>query len=99
MNTHENGPRTIAAALIVAVGFTLAGAAIGSGFFFSRGTDRYVTINAREAAEKFAQDSGSKVGKIRKASQGYFSISDRDRNSPDKKVVRVVTTVEYYLVD
>ena len=57
------------------------------------------TKNAREAAEKFAQDSGSKVGKIRRATQGYFSISERDRNSPDKKVVRVVTTVDYYLVD
>src|SRR6056297_2827785 len=57
------------------------------------------TMNARQAAEKFARDSGSQVGKIRRASQGYFSINERDRNSPDKKVVRVVTTVEYYLVD
>lgn len=57
------------------------------------------TKNAREVAEKFAQDSGSKVGKIRHASQGYFSISDRDRNSPEVKQVRVVTTVQYYLVD
>ncbi|MFO7848331.1 MAG: SIMPL domain-containing protein [Spirochaetia bacterium] len=57
------------------------------------------TKNAREAAEKFAQDSGSEVGKIRRASQGYFSISERDRNSPDKKVIRVVNTVEYFLVD
>lgn len=57
------------------------------------------TQNARKAAEQFAQDSGSKVGKIRKASQGLFSINVRDRNSPEFKVVRVVTTVEYYIVD
>jgi len=60
---------------------------------------RDATINAREAAETFAQDSGSKIGKIRKATQGFFSISDRDANSPERKIVRVVTTMEYYLVD
>ena len=57
------------------------------------------TTNARKAAEQFAKDSGSKVGKIRSASQGLFSITDRDMNSPDRKNVRVVTTVEYYLND
>ncbi len=57
------------------------------------------TKNARLAAEQFAKDSGSKVGKIRNASQGYFSIEDRDRNSPDVKKIRVVTTVEYFLAD
>jgi hypothetical protein len=57
------------------------------------------TKNAREAAEKFASDSKSKAGKIKKATQGLFSIEDRDMNTPYKKIVRVVTTVEYYLVD
>ena len=59
---------------------------------------REATINAREAAETFAEDSGSKIGKIRKATQGFFSITDRDANSPDRKVIRVVTTMEYYLI-
>ncbi len=60
---------------------------------------REATLNAREAASKFAEDSGSKVGKIRKATQGFFDIRDRDANSPDKKVVRVVTTIEFFLAD
>lgn len=55
------------------------------------------TKNARTAAEKFAKDSNSKLGKIKRANQGQFSISDRDANTPHQKNVRVVTTVEYYL--
>jgi len=57
------------------------------------------TRKAREVAEKFAVDSQSKLGKIKKASQGQFSISSRDTNNPHIKKVRVVTTVEYYLSD
>ncbi|PID42713.1 MAG: hypothetical protein CSB48_09075 [Proteobacteria bacterium] len=57
------------------------------------------TRKAREVAEKFASDSQSKLGKIKRASQGRFSISSRDQNNPHIKKVRVVTTVEYYLSD
>lgn len=55
------------------------------------------TRNAREVAMKFAKDSGSKLGKIRDASQGTFSIENRDSNTPHIKKVRVVTYVTYYL--
>ena len=69
------------------------------------------TKDARNAAEKFADDSGSSVGGIKSARQGYFSVSGRDTagssddesggsgntaSSPDQKV-RVVTTIDYYL--
>ena len=57
------------------------------------------TRNAREVALKFAADSQSKLGKIKKASQGQFSINSRDKNNPHIKKVRVVSTVEYYLSD
>lgn len=57
------------------------------------------TKNAREAAEKFAKDSESELGKIVRANQGQFSITDRDGNTPYIKKVRVVTTVEYSLED
>ena len=55
------------------------------------------TKNARLSAQKFADDSDSKLGKIREASQGYFTIEDRDSNSPHIKKVRVVTNVVYSL--
>jgi hypothetical protein len=64
------------------------------------------TQDARRGAERFASDSGTNVGSIRSATQGYFSIGPRDgdqveegyggRDSPFQKV-RVVTTIEFYL--
>jgi hypothetical protein len=61
------------------------------------------TARAREAAQEFAQASGSRVGKIRQASQGVFQILPRDQapgqeeQNQRMKTIRVVTTVEYLL--
>ena len=57
------------------------------------------TRNARQAADKFAEDSHSKLGKIKTASQGQFSIDDRDQYTPFIKTVRIVTYITYYLED
>jgi hypothetical protein len=63
------------------------------------------TAGARRAAEQFAADSGSLIGKIRRANQGVFVILARDRApgiseaEQRNKTVRVVTTVEYSLKD
>ena len=66
------------------------------------------TEDARRGAEQFAHDSGTSVGGIRSATQGYFSVGPRDgdqtegenggggHDSPFQKV-RVVTTIEFYL--
>lgn len=57
------------------------------------------TRSAREVAGKFASDSDSRLGKIRTASQGQFSVENLDSSTPYIKKVRVVSTVEYYLSD
>jgi hypothetical protein len=65
------------------------------------------THSARQSAQQFAKDSGTEVGGIKSATQGYFSIGARDGDvdgeggssagdSPLQKV-RVVTTIEFYL--
>lgn len=69
------------------------------------------TRNARASAERFAADSGSQVGSIRSANQGVFSIaaaqsiavSDEagggaDADASVMKKVRVVATIDYYLL-
>jgi hypothetical protein len=57
------------------------------------------TKNARISAQTFANDSKSSLGKIKSASQGQFSIRNRDASTPYVKKVRVVSTVIYYLAD
>ena len=71
------------------------------------------TRNARASADRFAADSGSQVGSIRSANQGVFSISavggassgsdageggGGNADASIMKTVRVVATVDYYLV-
>lgn len=53
------------------------------------------TAAARTAADKFAQDSQSEVGRLLRASQGQFTIDDRDPYTPYIKEVRVVTSLTY----
>ena len=61
------------------------------------------TANARAAAEQFAADSRSDLGSIRQANQGVFVILPRDQapgineGGQLQKVVRVVSTVQYFL--
>lgn len=57
------------------------------------------TKAAREAAQQFAADSDSRVGKIKTAQQGQFSIDDSDSSTPFIKKVRVVSTIVYNLED
>jgi hypothetical protein len=70
------------------------------------------TRNARASADRFAADSGSQVGAIRSANQGVFSISaanaggtgeeggfDQQADASIMKKVRVVSTIDYYLVN
>jgi uncharacterized protein len=78
--------------------FVFTGIAKLKGEMLSEATQR-----AREAAQKFAEESGAEVGDIQSANQGVFEISpaveipnDRPEKQSDKKV-RVVTTITYFL--
>ena len=55
--------------------------------------------NARATAEQVAHVSDSHLGRIENASQGQFTIEDRDENSPHIKKVRVVSTITYSIED
>ncbi len=63
------------------------------------------TRNAKESAGQFAQNSQAKVGGIKRASQGVFQILPRDKTyalpeaQQKNKTVRVVSTIEFYLVE
>jgi hypothetical protein len=84
-------------------------------FFFTHLNDirptmlAQATLSARRVAEQFAKDSHSRLGPIRRANQGVFQITGRDSSGESgagagdqgsiEKKVRLVTTVDYYLID
>jgi uncharacterized protein len=99
---------------LVAAGVVLSsGGGYGSGptYLFTRLNDlkpamlAEANTNARKAAEQFAKESRSRVGGIRRASQGVFEILPRDQapgimeGSQLQKTLRVVSTVDYFLKD
>ena len=61
------------------------------------------TARAREAATQFSKDAKSRLGGIRRANQGVFVILPRDQAPGIQeerqlhKMLRVVTTIDYYL--
>lgn len=61
------------------------------------------TQSARQAAQRFAEDSGSEIGRIASANQGVVQFLARDGDYDERferfKVIRVVSTVRYQLVD
>ena len=86
-------------------GIAIAGEGYNTEFIYSKLNQikpamiEEATKNAREAANKFAKDSDSSLGKIKRANQGQFTIENRDSSTAHIKKVRVVSTVEYYLSD
>jgi uncharacterized protein len=91
------------------VAISSAGGTEGPTFLFTKLNDlkpemiAEATARAREAAEQFASDAGSRLGGIRRANQGVFEILARDQapgiSQPGQldKTVRVVSTIEYSL--
>lgn len=80
----------------------------GPKYFFTKFTDvktemiAEATKEAEKAAEEFATNSGSEVGKIRRANQGIVQILPGDRSNENaefykNKVIRVVSTLDFYL--
>jgi uncharacterized protein len=82
-------------------------------YFFTRLNDirpamlADATRSARAVAEQFAADSHSELGAIRHASQGVFQVTGRDSNGENgagddqsslAKKVRLVSTIDYFLV-
>lgn len=103
--------RAVTQLLSAGVVFSSDSYSAGPSFIFTRLNDfkgemlTEATGRAREAAQKFAEESGANVGRIRSANQGVFQINPAvsiPNDRPDKQVnkkIRVVTTITYFLSD
>jgi hypothetical protein len=117
---RSTDPETVAAASRAVGELVDGGVVLSSQGMYGAGTPTYLftkvndfkpdmiaeaTAEARRAAEQFAEDSGSAIGKIQSANQGVFVILPRDRamgaseESQLHKTLRVVSTIDYSLKD
>lgn len=107
----QNSARLIGDLLKSGVVFSADAYNAGPSFIFTGVNDlkgdmlTEATKRAREAADKFAAESGAKVGDIQSANQGIIEITpaieipnDRPEKQVNKKV-RVVTTITYFLTE
>lgn len=97
---------------VVLDGFPGSGGNANPAYLFTRLIDirpsmvAQATRSARLLAERFAADSNSHLGAIRRASEGVFEIMSRDGERPNlaeerasiEKKLRLVSTVDYFLV-
>ncbi len=95
-------PALASASSLMTSGVLLSGGSMPSYIFnqlneIKPGMIEEATKNARVAAERFAQDSQTTLGKLHTASQGWFEVEDRDAATPERKTVRVVVDVQYEL--
>ena len=98
---------------VVLDGRQTEGGAANPAYLFTRLSDirpamlAQATKSARALAQQFATDSNSHLGAIRRASEGVFQVLSRDGEVPNptaerasiEKKLRLVTTVDYYLVE
>lgn len=53
--------------------------------------------NAKDTAQKIAQESGSSLGSLHRGNQGVFDITDKDPGSPEYKKIRLVSTLSFLI--
>lgn len=53
--------------------------------------------NAKDTAQRIAQETGSVLGGLHRGNQGVFDITDKDPGSPEYKKIRLVSTVSFLI--